>query len=225
MRILIVEDEVAIREVEVAYLRKAGYATTEVDNGEEALSQFGMDSFDLVLLDINLPGMSGLELCRKIRSISGVPIVLVTARNEDMDELLGLDGGADLYIRKPFRPEILLARVQALLRRVGTTKIANGPFVLDPETRQVFKNGRQLAMTSTQFNIFYHLIAHPGRVFTRNQLMEVSHGENESQAVFDRTIDAHIKMIRKHVEERADKPTYIQTVIGYGYCYKGRPDA
>ncbi len=220
MRILLVEDEDAIREVEAAYLRNAGYDVIETADGVAALEQFDAGSPHAVVLDLSLPHMDGVDVCRTLRKISIVPIMMVTARTSEIDELLGLDVGADDYLKKPFNPRILVARLQALLRRVGHRPLTVGPFVVDPDKLLVLKNNRPIALTTTQFNIFYRLIVHPGTVLSREQLLDAAHDHDvHRRAVFDRTIDAHIKAIRKRIEDDPAEPRYLQTVIRRGYRF------
>jgi DNA-binding response OmpR family regulator len=219
-KILLVEDEHAIREAEPAYLRSAGHEVTEVADGAAALEQFVAVAPHAVVLDLSLPNVDGVELCRAIRQISTVPILMVTARTSEVDELLGLDVGADDYLKKPFNPRILVARVQALLRRAGHRSFGVGPFRIEPEQMRVLKHGEPITLTTTQFNIFYRMVSHVGAVLSRDQLLDAAHEYDSSRrVVFDRTIDAHIKAIRKRIEDDPSQPRYIQTVIGRGYRF------
>jgi DNA-binding response OmpR family regulator len=221
MEILVVEDEPAIREVEIAYLNKAGYSTTEVTNGQEAVDAFHKRGADLAIVDINLPLLNGLEVCRRIRDVSTIPIIIVTARDGDDDEVKGLEAGADDYVKKPFNPNVLVARVQALLRRYGHRRIVCGELVVDPEQMSVTKGGEPIALTTTQFNVLVALASRPDMVLTRDQLIEQVYSDPAGHAIYDRTIDAHIKSIRKLVEDDPAHPHYIQTVIGRGYKFGG----
>lgn len=219
-KILLVEDEHTIREAEAAYLRSAGYEVTEVADGAAALERFAQIAPQAVVLDLSLPNRDGVAICQAIRQISTVPILMVTARTSEVDELLGLDVGADDYLKKPFNPRILVARVQALLRRAGHRPFVVGPFRIDPEQMWVLKHGALIRFTTTQFNIFYRLASHAGAVLSRDQLLDAAHDYDLSRrAVFDRTIDAHIKAIRKRVEDDPSQPRYIQTMIGRGYRF------
>ncbi|MDB5178546.1 MAG: response regulator transcription factor [Patescibacteria group bacterium] len=220
MKILIVEDEAPIREVEAAYLKRAGYDVAEAATGPAALELFEQSKFDLIVLDLNLPGLSGLEVCRRIRADSLVPIIMLTARAEDTDELLGLDLGADDYIKKPFKPPILVARAQALLRRHAPARLEFKDIAIEPAAMRVTQNNRAIALTTTQFNILLALAKQPGQVLTRDQLLDQSYDDPAGHAVFDRTIDAHIKAIRKALEPDPAHPVYIQTVIGRGYRFR-----
>jgi DNA-binding response OmpR family regulator len=225
-RILLVEDEAAIREAEAAYLRSAGYEVLEVADGTAALEAFERVAPHAVVLDLSLPGVDGLEVCRSLRRCSHVPIMMVTARTGEIDELLGLELGADDYLKKPFNPRLLVARVQALLRRAGARPLKVGRFVVEPDKLLVLKDSQPIALTTTQFNIFYRLLAHPGLVLSREQLLDAAHEHDPGRReVFDRTIDAHIKAIRKRIEDEPARPRYIQTVIGRGYRFVEQADA
>ncbi len=219
MNILLVEDENSICEVEAAYLRRAGYTVTEAADGQEALDKFSSNHFDLVVLDLNLPKVDGIEVCKRIRSKSGIPIIMVTARVEDFDELLGFETGADDYLKKPFNPMLLVARVKSLLKRLSGNKINKGDLSIDPEKMLVQKNDEKLELTTTQFNILFTLASHAGKVFTRDEILDKAYEETLPRDIFNRTVDAHIKSIRKVIEEDTKKPKYILTVIGKGYKF------
>lgn len=220
--ILIVEDENAIREVIAAYLARAGHKVVEAADGKQALELFGNQKIDLVVLDLNLPEMNGIEVCKAIRQKSQVPIIMVTARIEEMDELIGLEIGADDYIKKPFSPNILVARVETLLRRLGDSALHINGLEIDPTKMTVFKNGKELKLTTTQFNILYLLARNQGRVYTREEILERSTPDFLEKDVLWRTVDAHIKSIRKTIEETPEKPQLIVTVIGKGYKFNGQ---
>jgi DNA-binding response OmpR family regulator len=221
MKILLVEDEAAIREVEAAYLADAGFVVTEASTGPQAISLFETQPFDLVLLDLNLPGQSGQEVCRLIRNRSMVPIIIVTALSEDTDELNSLGLGADDFLRKPFNPQVLVARVQRLLRRYSPGIIKSHDLTLDATAMLVTLAGRPINLTTTQFNILLTLAQHPGRVLSRNQLLEQAYEHPDGHDVYDRTIDAHIRSIRRALGDNPADPHYIQTVIGRGYRFHG----
>lgn len=220
--ILIVEDEGTIREVIAAYLTRAGHATLEAADGEEALELFEKHKIDLVILDLNLPKLDGITVCKAIRAKSQVPIMMVTARIEEMDELIGLEIGADDYIKKPFSPNILVARAETLLRRLGDTALHIHGLEIDPSKMTVFKDGKELKLTTTQFNILYLLARNQGRVYTREEILERSTPDFLEKDVLWRTVDAHIKSIRKAIEDKPDSPRYILTVIGKGYKFNGQ---
>jgi DNA-binding response OmpR family regulator len=219
MKILVAEDEAAIREVEAAYLNKAGYDTMEAADGQEALAIFDQHGADLVIVDVNMPLVDGLEVCRRIRQRSNVPIIIVTAKDGDDDELRGLEVGADDYIKKPFNPNVLLARSQRLLQRHKRANIVRGALVIDPLTMGVTKHGAAVSLTTTQFNILLTLAAQPEVVFSRTQLIDSVYSDPAGHAIYDRTIDAHIKSIRKAIEDDPNHPQYVQTVIGRGYRF------
>jgi DNA-binding response OmpR family regulator len=225
MAILIVEDEPSIREFEVTYLRDAGYETVEAADGKVALRLFKENRPELAIIDINLPGMSGLDVCKSIRASSAMPILIVTARDNDEDEVAGLAMGADDYIRKPFNPNILVARVKVLLRRHDTTKLLRFKgLVIDPETMSVVKNGETLPLTTTRFNLLFALASHPRAVLSRAQLVDQIYSDPSSHFVYDRTIDAHVKALRQIVEDDPKNPQYIDTVFGSGYRFIGEPE-
>jgi DNA-binding response OmpR family regulator len=221
MEILIVEDEVAIREVEVAYLGNAGYNTTEATDGQQAIDLFKLRGADLAVIDINLPRMNGLELCRQIREISLIPIIMVTAKSEDEDEIIGLDAGADDYIKKPFNPKVLVSRVQALLRRQSGLTLHFGDLAIEPEKMRVTVKEHEISLTTTQFNLLLALATHPDTVFSRTQLIERIYSDPLGHDIYDRTIDAHIKSLRRAIERDPAQPEFIKTVIGSGYTFRG----
>lgn len=219
MKILIVEDEESIREIEKAYLKRAGYTVLEAEDGEKALSIFKQEKVDLVILDLNLPKLDGIEVCKRIRVTSQVPVIMVTARVEEMDELIGLEIGADDYLKKPFSPSILLARVSSLLRRTAGNVIEIDDMRIDPQKMEVTMKDTVLKLTTTQFNILHLLASNPGRVFERDEILDKAYSDKLSSDILDRTIDAHIKSIRKLVEEDPTNPQRIVTIIGKGYKY------
>ena len=222
MEILVVEDEPAIREVEVVYLNKAGYSTIEATNGQAAIDVFREHGADLAIVDINLPLLDGLEVCRRIRQVSAIPIIIVTAKDGDDDELRGLQAGADDYIKKPFNPNVLVARVQTLLRRHGHKRLVFGDLVIDPQQMIVMKYGERRVLTTTQFKLLLALASQPNMVFTRDQLIGQVYSDPASHDIYDRTIDAHIKSVRKAIEDDPAHPQYVQTVIGRGYRFAER---
>lgn len=219
MKILLVEDEDTIREVEKGYLLRAGYAVVEARDGESAISKFKKESFDLVVLDLNLPIKDGIQVCKEIRETSLLPIIMVTARIEEIDEIIGLEVGADDYIKKPFSPNVLVARVQSLLRRTAKDIIEIGDLKIDPEKMRVEKDGEKIEFTTTQFNILYTLAKSPGRVYSREEILDKAYDDILPADILDRTVDAHIKAIRKLIEKNTRKPKYLLTVIGRGYKF------
>ena len=218
MKALIVEDEQPIREVMKEYLQRAGFEVIEAKSGEVGVLKFD-ETVSVVVLDLNLPNKDGLEVCKEIRKKSSVPIIIVTARTEEIDELKGLSLGADDYVKKPFSPKVLVAHVQALLRRKATSATVSGGMALD-EDRMVFKkDGREIALTTTQFKILKELISQPGKVFTRAELLTATDDEGRLRNAMERTIDAHIKTIRKLIGDDPHNPLHIKTVVGTGYKY------
>lgn len=223
--ILVVEDESTIREVISAYLVKAGHHVVEAIDGEQASNIINERKLDLIVLDLNLPKKDGIAVCQEIRegnsNNSRIPIIMVTARVEEIDELLGLEIGADDYVKKPFSPGVLVARVEALLRRLGDTKLNIGNLEIDPTRMLVLKDGVELKLTTTQFNILYLLARNPGRVYTREEILERTSDDYMGKDVLWRTVDAHIKSIRKAIEDKPDVPKLIVTMIGKGYKFNG----
>jgi len=225
MEILVIEDEASIREFEVTYLRDAGYKTIEAADGQTAIELFEKHAPDLAIVDINLPGMNGLEICKVIRKTSNVPILIVTARDSDEDEVAGLAMGADDYIKKPFNPNVLVARVQALLRRQdGTKRLHFKGLVIDPETMSVERDGESITLTTTRFNLLLALASHPRAVLSRAQLVDQIYSDPSSHFVYDRTIDAHVKSLRQSIERDPKQPQFIETVFGSGYRFIGEPE-
>lgn len=222
-KILLVEDDSEIRQIEKDYLIKEGFLVVEARNGKEAVNFFSVGNFDLVILDLNLPLMDGIDVCREIRKTSGVPIIMVTARTKELDELVGLDVGADDYVKKPFSPKVLVARVKSLLKRPeikeGKNIIESNGLVIDLEKRTVQIEGVYINLTSVQFNILSFLAQNPGHVFERSELIDRGYDSNIPPDIFDRTIDSHIKNIRKQIEKDPKEPKYLLTVRGVGYKF------
>lgn len=225
MKILVVEDEARIREFEVTYLSDAGYETVEAADGQTAITLFESHRPDLAIIDINLPGMNGLEVCKIIRKNSAIPILIVTARDSDQDEVTGLTVGADDYIKKPFNPNVLVARVQALLRRHDQTKqLYFKGLVIDPETMSVIQDGKTITLTTTRFNLLLALASHPRAVLSRAQLVDQIYSDPGEHFVYDRTIDAHVKSLRQSIERDPKNPQFIETVFGSGYRFIGEAE-
>ena len=218
--ILIVDDEPRIAEIAGDYLRHAGFAVPTADTGAAALTSVVADPPALVVLDLKLPDMDGIAVARELRRQSNVPIVMLTARAEESDRLLGLDAGADDYVVKPFSPRELVARVRAVLRRAGAEAQADGVLQLgdlrlDRSRQTVTRGSERIELTATEFQLLAMLAAQPGRLFTRAQLLDaIRGGDSES---FDRAIDAHIKNIRRKLERDPRSPRYVLTVYGVGY--------
>jgi len=221
-RILIVDDEEMIVRTVKAYLDREGFKTYTAFDGEEALRAFEEKGPDLIVLDLMLPKVSGIEVTRRIRSSSRVPIIMLTAKAAEADRVVGLELGADDYVVKPFSPRELVARIRAVLRRIEgaaaeTEKIASGGLEIDIKTREVVLEGREIELTPTEFDLLAYLARHPGQVFTRLQLLREVQGYTYD--AFARTIDTHIKNLRRKLEEDPKKPRYIQTVHGVGYRF------
>jgi DNA-binding response OmpR family regulator len=224
-RILVVEDEAKIAEIVKAYLAKDGFSVTVAETGSKALSML-KNGFDLIILDLMLPDMTGEEICETIRMDSDLPIIMLTAKSDEEDRIAGLGIGADDYIVKPFSPREVVARVKALLRRTkGLKKTASfnsGELVIDSSIFKVKKNGSSIVLTPTEFKMLQCLAERPEQVFTRLQLVNVILGYDYEG--YDRTIDAHIKNIRHKIEDDPKNPSYIKTVYGLGYRFIGLPD-
>jgi two-component system, OmpR family, response regulator BaeR len=218
--ILIVEDEPKLAALLRDYLHQAGFAAETVADGLQAVPAVRSLGPELVLLDLMLPGRDGLEICKEIRSFSTVPIIMVTARVEEIDRLLGLELGADDYICKPFSPREVVARVKAVLRRTegGTPRPAPG-LALDADRYLATLDGRDLGLTAVEFNLLQYLVAHPGRIFSRQQLMD--HIYADQRIVSDRTIDSHIKKLRKKLDDVDPQNELIRSVYGVGYKFEG----
>ena len=219
-KIFIVDDEPQIVKVLKAYLEKAGYQVMTADDGKNALGIFQREKPDFLILDLNLPGLDGLEVCKSIRRDSNIPILMLTARVEEADKLIGLELGADDYVIKPFSPREVVARVRTILRRAAAEPaqaniIQVGDLLIDLEQHSVTLFDRLVELTPTEFDLLVVLARQPRRVFTRLQLMEQAQGS--AFEGYERTIDAHIKNIRLKLEPNPKKPIYIQTVFGVGY--------
>jgi two-component system alkaline phosphatase synthesis response regulator PhoP len=220
--VLVVEDEVELVRVLRDYLERAGFDVQTASSGPEAVSRFQHARPDLVLLDLNLPGLDGLDVARAMRRESSVPLIMVTARVDEADRLVGLELGADDYVVKPFSPKELVARVRAVLRRSQqapeTPQILQAGDVMVDLTRHTVDVGsRRVDLTPSEFDLLAILIREPGRVFTRPQLLEDSQGS--AYGGYERTIDAHIKNLRAKIEADPRHPRYVQTVFGVGYRF------
>ncbi len=225
-RILIVDDEPNLLNVVEDYLKKQGYEVHTALSGSIALEQFHGLSPDFVILDLNLPDISGEEVCRIIRRESQVPILMLTAKTTEDDKVLGLSLGADDYLTKPFSPRELVGRVQAILRRTrGKGNLSeiysfrSGDLVLDNTKRIVYKQGQEVSLTPNEYAILRTLMEYPGQVFTRTRIIDAAMGFDFEG--FERTIDTHIKNLRQKIEDDFRNPTYIHTVYGVGYKFAG----
>ena len=215
--VYIVEDEPELALLVADYLRAAGFDPTVFADGLEALAAIRARVPALVVLDLMLPGLDGLALCREVRSFSGVPIVMVTARVEEIDRLLGLELGADDYLCKPFSPRELVARVKAILRRSGVAA-PTGALAIDAAARRASVRGRALDLTRTEFELLAALASRPGQVFSRARLLELAHQDNLEAT--DRAIDSHIKNLRRKIDAAAPGLEPIRSIYGVGYRFE-----
>lgn len=225
-RVLIIEDEDKIASWLATFLRQANFEVITTGNGKDGLRLAGEIQPDIVLLDLMLPDMDGLDVCRVIRKRSDVLILMLTARVEDTDRLIGLEVGADDYITKPFNPREVIARIRAFLRRAQGMLTPNEPkslvygdLALNPAARMCTLKGSPVTLTPTEFQILETLMKRPGIAFTREQLITDAMGYD--YAAYERTIDAHVRNIRKKIEVDMQNPIYIQTVFGIGYRFAG----
>lgn len=223
--ILIVEDETKIAELLRDYLKAASFAVSCLYQGDGVVSAVKENPPDLILLDVMLPGKDGMEICRAIRKFSSVPIIMITARIEEIDRLIGLELGADDYICKPFSPREVVARVKAVLRRVhpepDARSLTAGPIRLNEETHQVTIDDEDLKLTPSEFGLLKVMMTHPGRVFSRNELINKVQGYDFDG--YDRTIDSHVKNLRKKIDSRLPGQEIISTVYGVGYKFSEPP--
>jgi DNA-binding response OmpR family regulator len=226
-KILVVDDEPNIREVVELYLRRDGHTVVPAADGEEALRLYRQTGPDLVVLDLMLPKVSGLEVCRRIQADERVPVVMLTARGEEEDRIVGLVIGADDYVVKPFSPRELAARVEAVLRRVDEARTGSGSEKLmvfgdlriDPGAREVTIGDTPVTLTAREFDLLHHMASHPKRVFTRDHLMETVWGY--ALAGDTSTVTVHIRRLREKIEPDPARPRYLQTVWGVGYRFVG----
>ena len=220
--VLVVDDEPIVRDVVVRYLQREGYETLEAGDGLQAQALVLKHEPSLVVLDLMLPGMDGLQLCQWIRGHSELPVIMLTARAEEADRIVGLELGADDYVTKPFSPRELAARVRTVLRRSGPAaslaqRIAVGDLELDAAAREVTKAGRQLRLTAKEFDLLWFLASHPRRVFSRDQLMDRVWGY---EPAFDTgTVTVHVRRLREKIEDDPSKPRHLETVWGVGYRF------
>src|SRR5204862_4662859 len=224
--ILLVDDEEAVRKVLTFPLERDGYNVVQAADGEEALARFGDQPVDLVVLDIMLPKLDGLEVCKQLRSRSSVPIIMLTARDDELDKVVGLELGADDYITKPFSIREFRSRVRALLRRAATAPAQGYPEELiesdglriDLGTREVEARGRPVQLTYVEFELLRALASHAGRVYTREQLLQALWGGSDYRE--PRTIDVHVRHLREKLERDPREPEFILTVRGVGYRFR-----
>jgi DNA-binding response OmpR family regulator len=218
--VLIVDDEPIVREVVVRYLEREGYRTLEAGDGVRARELVEREAPSLVVLDVMLPGDDGLALCRWIRSSSDLPVIMLTARGEEADRIVGLELGADDYVTKPFSPRELAARVRSVLRRVTAPagpqrRIELDGLAIDAATREVTKAGQPLTLTAREFDLLWFLASHPRHVFSRSQLMDRVWGYES--AVDTGTVTVHVRRLREKIEDDPSRPSRLETVWGVGY--------
>lgn len=224
--ILVVEDEASIAEVVSLYLKRAGYNVQTASDGKKAMNVFEREQIDFVILDIMLPEVDGLALTRWLRDRSDVPIIMLTARREEMDRIVGLEIGADDYVVKPFSPQELVSRVRAVMRRLGREQAEVGNerslsfenLSIDPRSRAVKVRNEEVELTAKEFDMLYLLARHPKQVFTREQLLERVWGG--SQYIDPGTVTVHVRRLREKIEEDASKPARLLTVWGVGYKFE-----
>jgi DNA-binding response OmpR family regulator len=220
--VLVVDDEPIVRDVVVRYLEREGYRTLEADDGEVARELIERERPSLVVLDLMLPGTDGLALCRWIRSHSELPVIMLTARGEEVDRIVGLELGADDYVTKPFSPRELAARVRTVLRRARPAPERAEPLLfdgleLDPGTREVRRHGTPLRLTAKEFDLLWFLASHPRLVFSRSQLMDAVWGY--TSALDTGTVTVHVRRLREKIEDDPAHPERLQTVWGVGYRF------
>jgi two-component system response regulator RegX3 len=223
-RILVVEDEASFSEALAYLLTKEGFEVSVAENGADAITEFARNGADLVLLDLMLPGLSGVEVCRQIRSYSQVPIIMLTAKDDEVDKVVGLEIGADDYVTKPYKSRELVARIRAVLRRQGNSEevsesvLTAGGVSMDVERHMVSVRGANVALPLKEFELLEMLLRNAGRVLTRGQLIDRIWGSNYVGDT--KTLDVHIKRIRAKIEEDPAEPSIITTVRGLGYKYE-----
>ncbi len=221
-RVLVIEDELRISRLVTDYLEAAGYEVAQAADGAAGLALARAGKPDLIVLDLGLPGLDGLDVIREVRSMSSVPVIILTARGDESDRIVGLELGADDYVTKPFSPKELVARVRALLRRVdavvaGGEMVRIGALTIDIPKRRVTVGEQQIELTATEFDLLLAMARQPGRIFTRAQLLDLVHGVSFES--YERSVDAHVKNIRRKIEDNPRRPERLLTVYGVGYKY------
>ena len=225
-RVMIVEDEVSVRELVAQYLELEGFELMQASTGSDALKLAAEHSPDLVILDLNLPGIDGFEVARRLRATSAIPILMLTGRTEEADKLAGFEVGADDYLTKPFRPRELVLRVQAIMRRLAATSapaivlddaLRIGDLLIRPRTREVLREGVPLELTAKEFDLLYFLASHPKQIFTRQQLL---HYVWQYDFGDENTVTVHMSRLRDKVEHDVAKPYHLRTVWRVGYKFE-----
>ena len=225
-RVLVVDDDLTVREVVVSYLRAAGHTVHEAGDGADALRAMRSDPADLVVLDLMMPGIDGLEVCRRLRAAGDVPIIMLTALGAEVDRVVGLESGADDYVTKPFSPRELVLRVEALLRRVGeqakpeTGCVTDGDLVVDCGRHEVTLDGRPLPLTSREFDLLRFLVTNPGTAYSRDELLQHVWGWSFGD---QSTVTVHVRRLREKVERDPKRPSRLVTVWGVGYRWEAAP--
>jgi DNA-binding response OmpR family regulator len=219
-KILVVDDEEAIVEFIEINLKRAGFEVIKAYNGDDAITRLKACAPDCMVLDVMLPDMSGFEVLRRVRTLSNVPIIMLTAKGEDMDKITGLELGADDYMVKPFNPWELIARIQAIFRRLmavkpeDVSKMSFGEMIIDPMGRKVWKKGALIELTPREFDLVLLFAGHPGKIFTREEVRKEIWGH---EFIEERSIDVHIRRLRDKIEDKPMDPAYILTIWGVGY--------
>jgi DNA-binding response OmpR family regulator len=222
-RVLVVDDDLTVREVVVSYLRAGGHTVIEAENGAQALRAMRSDPADLVVLDLMMPGIDGLEVCRRLRTAGDVPIIMLTALGAEVDRVVGLESGADDYVTKPFSPRELVLRVDALLRRVGERRkpevgcVSDGDLIVDSGRHEVTLAGRTLALTAREFDLLRFLVTNPGTAYSRDELLQHVWGWSFGD---QSTVTVHVRRLREKVEADPTRPTRLVTVWGVGYRWE-----
>ncbi len=225
VKILVVDDEKLIVKGIRFSLEQDGYEVDVAYDGEEALERFNESKYDIIMLDIMLPKLTGYEVCQQIRETSDVPIIMLTAKGEDMDKILGLDYGADDYITKPFNILEVKARIKAILRRSRNEKkstgevIEKGELKIDVSNRRIYLSGREVSLTAKEFDVLELLIKHPDKVYSREDLLNLVWGKDYPGD--ERTVDVHIRRLREKIEQQPGDPKYVHTKWGVGYYFEG----
>ena len=217
LKIMIIEDEVKLADLLSDYLKQSDFKPVIVPNGMDAIPAIKSETPDLILLDLMLPGKDGISICKELRVFSNIPVIMVTAKVEEIDRLLGLELGADDYICKPFSPREVVARVKAVLRRISNSPTVTKDVVMDESTYQTTIKGFKIALTAIEFRLLHLMVEQPGRIFSRDQLIDRLYAD--SRVVSDRTIDSHIKKLRQKIAEHIKQET-IHSVYSVGYKFQ-----
>jgi two-component system, OmpR family, phosphate regulon response regulator OmpR len=223
-RLLVVDDDAELRELAQAYLKQQGFDVETVADGTRMDAALASHSFDLIILDLMLPGEDGLSIAKRLKGQLNIPIIIVSAQGEDVDRIVGLEIGADDYIAKPFNPRELLARIRAVLRRAQNRPASEpetvtrfGPFELDLNAHRLTRDGKPVSLTSGEFDLLVILVAHPNKVLDRDRLLDLLTGAERSP--FDRSIDVRVTRLRGKIESNPSEPVYIKTIWGKGYMF------